>query len=152
MNKAFTTAIAAMGAAQLIKMQLKRRETGVTDWLTLTQTGGMPSSHSAAVTSLATYVGFKKGWKSVPFALSSIFGMIVMYDAMGIRRHAGEIAMEVNQLEEEVEKLSNEHFPGDYHRKREKDLKELLGHMPAEVAGGALLGIGAGAVGYWLFH
>src|SRR5690554_2083292 len=141
MNKPFITALAALSAAQLIKVQMKRRKTGITDWGTLFETGGMPSSHSAAVTSLAAYIACEKGWKSMDFALSSLFGMIVMYDAMGVRRYAGEIAMEVNDLEVQVERLSHDHYPGDYHRERKEKLKEMLGHMPAEVAGGAMLGI-----------
>lgn len=151
MNKAFMSAIVGMGTAQLLKVPFKRMKTGRTDWGKLVEAGGMPSSHSAAVTSLSTYIGMKKGWRSVDFALSALFGMVVMYDAMGVRRHAGEIAMEVNELEEHVEKLSHDHYPGDYHRKRKEDLKEMLGHMPAEVAGGALLGVGVGTLSYWLF-
>jgi acid phosphatase family membrane protein YuiD len=152
MNKAFMSALVGIGTAQLMKVQFKRLKTGKTEWRTMLEAGGMPSSHSAAVTSLSTYIGLKKGWRSVDFSLSSLFGLVVMYDAMGVRRHAGEIAMEVNDLEEHVEKLSHDHYPGDYHRKREADLKEMLGHMPTEVAGGALLGVGVGALSYWLFH
>ena len=152
MNKAFITALAAIGTAQILKVQINRRRTGVTDWMTAIESGGMPSSHSAAVTSLATYIALKKGKRSVDFALSSLFGLIVMYDAMGVRRRAGEIAVEVNALEEHVEKLSNDHYPGIYHRKREEDLQEMIGHLPAEVAGGALVGISVGTLGYWLLH
>ncbi|WP_425623290.1 divergent PAP2 family protein [Brevibacillus borstelensis] len=60
----------------------------------------MPSSHSAAVSSLATYVGLTKGWNSTHFSLAALFGLIVMYDASGVRRHAGETAIVVNDLEE----------------------------------------------------
>ncbi len=152
MNKVFITALTAIGVAQLLKVQINKMNTGVLDWKGLFSTGGMPSSHAAAVTSLATYIGLQKGWRSIDFSLSTIFGLIVMYDAMGIRRHAGEIAMEVNELEEHVERLAYEHYPGDYYRKREDDLKEMLGHLPIEVAGGAIVGSGLGGLGYWLFR
>jgi acid phosphatase family membrane protein YuiD len=149
MNQGIATALTAIGAAQALKVPIKQKITGEWDWSVLLQTGGMPSSHSAGVTALATYVAWKKGWRTVDFALSSIFGMIVMYDAMGIRRYAGETAMEVNDLKVEVEKLAKEH-PGIYHKKREKELKEMLGHMPREVAAGSLLGLAVGTLSYWL--
>jgi uncharacterized protein len=144
MNRAILTALCSIGIAQLMKIPLaKNKDEGIIK--TIFSTGGMPSSHSAGVSSLATYVGIRKGFTSVDFALSTIFGLIVMYDAQGIRRHAGEIAIQVNDLDEEVEKLAGKH-PGHFHKKREKALKEMLGHQPEEVAGGALLGIGLGAL------
>jgi acid phosphatase family membrane protein YuiD len=149
MNQGIATALTAIGAAQALKVPIKQRITGEWDWSVLLQTGGMPSSHSAGVTALATYVAWKKGLRTVDFALSTIFGMIVMYDAMGVRRYAGETAMEVNDLKVEVEKLAKEH-PGIYHKKREKELKEMLGHMPREVAAGSLLGLAVGTLSYWL--
>lgn len=153
MNKAFITAILSICIAQLLKVPLNRKENnkGIKDAAKLIYgSGGMPSSHAAGVTSLATYIALQKGWRSVDFALASVFGIIVMYDAMGVRYHAGEIARDVNHIEEEVERLAEEHAPGRYHRQREEDLKEMLGHIPAEVAAGALLGTGLGAAGYWL--
>lgn len=149
MNQGIATALAAIGAAQVLKVPIKQMTTDEWDWSALFGTGGMPSSHSAGVTALATYVALKEGIRSVDFALAAVFGVIVMYDAMGIRRHAGETAVEVNELKEEVEKLAKEH-PGVYHQKREKELKEMLGHLPSEVVGGSLLGIAIGTVSYLL--
>ncbi|WP_248926532.1 divergent PAP2 family protein [Paenibacillus hamazuiensis] len=147
MNKALMTSLISIGATQLLKVPIKFVGTGRWDWKTAVQTGGMPSSHSAGVSSLATYVALKKGISSVPFALASLFGLIVMYDAMGIRRRAGEIAMEVNRLETQVEKLTEQH-PQIYHRKMQKELEERLGHMPREVLGGALFGVAIGTLSY----
>lgn len=149
MNKGIEAALMAIGTAQLMKVSLKRCKEGVWDGAALLETGGMPSSHSAGVTALATYIALSKGVRTIDFALASIFGLIIMYDAMGIRRHAGETAVEVNDLKEEVEKLARKHR-GGYHQKREKELKEVLGHLPGEVAVGCLLGIGVGSLSYLL--
>ena len=95
--------------------------------------GGMPSSHSAVVTALATMIGKDYGTDSAIFALSVIFACVVMYDAAGIRRSAGKIAATMNRVMEEF----YAHRPtaaGD-------KLKELLGHTPFEVFMGAILGI-----------
>lgn len=149
LNRAIMTGLGTIALAQALKLPVEFAAKGKWHWSTLLRTGGMPSSHSAGVASLATYIALKKGVPAIDFAISSLFGLIVMYDAMGIRRHAGEMAVELNDLDEKVERLANEH-PGVYHRKREKELKEELGHMPLEVMAGALLGIGTGAVSYLL--
>ncbi|WP_284638827.1 divergent PAP2 family protein [Paenibacillus silviterrae] len=147
MNRALLTSLASIGIAQALKIPTARYRNGRWDWKELWTTGGMPSSHSAGVASLATYIGLKKGIASIPFALSTMLGLIVMYDAMGIRRHAGLIAMQVNDLEEEVGELSRRH-PSMLHTKRERELEERLGHVPEEVAGGALLGMLLGAISF----
>ncbi|WP_117153762.1 divergent PAP2 family protein [Paraliobacillus quinghaiensis] len=147
MNRAITTALMGIGTAQFLKVPLNYVDTGTWDWEKLFGTGGMPSSHSSAVTSLTTYVALKKGVPSIDFGVSSIFGLIVMYDAMGIRFQAGEMAIAVNDMNEQLEKISEDHH-GIYHQKRKKELKEMLGHLPIEVAGGALLGIAIGMVSY----
>lgn len=112
--------------------------------------GGMPSSHSAAVSSLATYVGLKRGVYSIEFSIAALLGLIVMYDASGVRRHAGETAIVVNDLEESIEKLAESHPELSSYRKREKELKERLGHLPSEVVAGAVYGVMVGAVSYLL--
>lgn len=149
MNRAFLTAVTTIGIAQLAKVPLACQQTGRWDWSNVIRTGGMPSSHSAGVTSLATYVGLKRGITSLHFATASMLSLIVMFDAMGIRRQAGIIATEVNDLDETVAKLAESH-PPIVHEKREKELEERLGHLPEEVLGGALLGIFAGAFSYAL--
>lgn len=147
MNRALWTSIAGIGAAQLFKLVPHIRERGGWFRSDLFRTGGMPSSHAAGACSLASYIGFKKGFSSDLFGLATVLSLIVMFDAMGIRRQAGLIATEVNELEDTVAKLTQEH-PHYTHRRRETELEERLGHRPAEVAGGAVLGIVVGFLSY----
>lgn len=94
--------------------------------------GGMPSSHSALVASLATAVGIQEGWDSTGAALAIIFALIVMYDAAGVRLAASKQAITLNKM---IDELFEE---GEFHQEH---LKELLGHTPVEVFAGAALGI-----------
>lgn len=149
MNRALLTGFAGIGLAQAMKVPLAFCEHGKWDLSVLTSTGGMPSSHSAGVAALASYMALKKGVSAADFAICTLFGLIVMYDAMGIRRHAGEMAVEINNLDVQVERLADEH-PGVYHARRRAKLKEQLGHMPMEVAAGALLGMAAGTLSFLL--
>lgn len=102
---------------------------------TLWGTGGMPSSHSSTVTSLATSIGIVNGFKSTDFAIAMVLAGIVMYDASGIRRAAGQHAGIINRL---IEKFHNNSLITGI---QEEKLKELLGHTPFEVLVGAVLGI-----------
>ncbi len=95
--------------------------------------GGMPSSHSAVVTSIATAVGIARGFYSVEFAISTFFAFIVMTDAAGVRRAAGRQAAVLNKIVQDM-------ISGGKNLSSEK-LKELLGHTPFEVIIGALLGV-----------
>ncbi|MDG5472193.1 divergent PAP2 family protein [Jeotgalibacillus sp. ET6] len=140
MNRGIITAISAIGIAQGLKVFTNKKLTGKWDWKPLLQTGGMPSSHSAGVASLAAYVAANRGTRHIETAIAVVFGSIVMYDAQGVRRHTGEIARLVNELEDHFEVISGD-YPSLEYTKREKDLKELLGHQPIEVVGGALFGI-----------
>lgn len=97
----------------------------------LVEPGGMPSSHSAFVTSLATAIGMSVGFDSIMFALSFAFAMVVMYDASGVRRAAGKQAKVLNAILEDLNRR-------ELHPER---LRELLGHTPFEVLVGALLGV-----------
>ncbi len=99
--------------------------------------GGMPSSHSAVVTSLATLIGKYEGVTTPIFALSVIFAFIVMYDAAGIRRAAGKQAKLLNKLVE---------TPGLSGVEVSERLVEVLGHTPTQVLVGALIGIIAGLI------
>ena len=145
-NRGLGTALVAVGAAQLLKLPIHYCRTGKWDMKQLIGSGGMPSAHSSGVSALASYTAAKYGLKTSAFAVASMLGIIVMYDAMNIRRHAGEIAIQVNDLDEDVEKLAGKH-PGLFHKKRRVELKESLGHHPGEVAAGALLGTLLGYVG-----
>lgn len=99
--------------------------------------GGMPSGHSATVTSLALMVGLSKcGFDSPEFALAMIFAVVVMHDATGVRRETGKQAVSIIKMAE----LLNDYFSEqDEHIKTDK-LKVLVGHTPLQVVCGALLG------------
>ncbi|KIL45092.1 hypothetical protein KP78_26360 [Jeotgalibacillus soli] len=145
MNRGIVTALAGIGIAQGLKVFTHKKATGKWDWKPIFQTGGMPSSHSAGVASLAAYVAANKGTRHTETALAVIFGTIVMYDAQGIRRHTGEIARLVNDLDDNIEAISGD-FPSVKYMKQEKELNELLGHQPIEVATGAFLGVLIGLI------
>lgn len=98
------------------------------------ETGGMPSSHSSTVSALTASVGIVYGVSSTLFAISIVFAVIVMHDAAGIRRSAGQQASVINSLRDTLNNIMDKHF-GDV------QLKELLGHTPVEVLIGALVGI-----------
>ncbi len=97
--------------------------------------GGMPSSHTACIMSLATSIGMSEGFGSPLFALASVFCFIVMYDATGVRRSAGKQAAILNKMMESDGKLNVQ-----------EKLVELIGHSPFEVFVGAIVGIVLGIV------
>ena len=99
--------------------------------------GGMPSSHSAIVTSLATLIGKNLGVDSPIFAISLIFAFVVMYDACGVRRAAGKQAKVLNEIV---------NTPGLSTIQVQEKLQEALGHTPIQVFVGALIGLIAGAI------
>ena len=99
--------------------------------------GGMPSSHSAVVTSIATLIGKYEGITSPIFALAVVFSFVVMYDAAGIRRAAGKQARLLNKIV---------NTPGLTNLQVQEKLVEVLGHTPMQVVVGAVIGIIAGLV------
>lgn len=101
----------------------------------LVSSGGMPSSHSALVTGLATAVGRVMGVSSPAFAIAAVLAGIVMYDAAGVRRAVSIQARILNQMIDEA-------FQGRPFA--EKRLRELIGHTPIQVFVGGLLGICVG--------
>ena len=131
-NDVLAISLLAGFTAQGLKLVLTFLQTGKLNFRVLVQAGGMPSSHSALVTALATGVGIKIGFDSVEFAIASIMAFIVMYDAAGVRQAAGKQARILNKM---IEDLFTE--KPQYAEKR---LKELLGHTPVQVIAGAALG------------
>ena len=97
--------------------------------------GGMPSSHTAVVTSLAMLVGKSEGFDSAMFAVALVFAMVVMYDAAGVRRAAGKQAHLLNKIIE---------TPGLTGVEVQERLVEVLGHTPLQVIVGAIIGITVG--------
>ena len=147
-NRGIITALSSIGIAQALKILTHKQKTGKWDIGQINSTGGMPSSHSSGVSALITYLALNKGWNHSETALATVFGVIVMYDAQGIRRHTGEIAHLVNQLEDKFAGLSQT-VPDFEYIANEKELKELLGHQPFEVLGGAMLGASLGLFSAW---
>lgn len=127
----FTT-ILSWFTAQVLKMIFVFIKNRKIDFRRLIGSGGMPSSHAAFVVSLAVAVGLTEGFSSTLFAITVVIALVVMYDAAGVRRAAGQQAKILNMLVEEWEKNNFENT--------EKKLKELLGHTPVEVFAGAVLG------------
>lgn len=134
-NEVVGIVVLAWAVAQILKVIIALIEEKRIDFTRLVGSGGMPSSHSSFVTSLATAVGRIKGFESVDFAITAVLALVVMYDAAGVRRSAGEQAKILNKI---AEYLDN---PTDDEQFMEKKLKELVGHSPFEVFMGALLGI-----------
>lgn len=130
-NIVLMTALTSWATAQVLKTItnfLRQREFKPER---LVGAGGMPSSHTSLVVSLACAVWFRDGLDSSTFAVAAVLAGIVMYDAAGVRRAAGKQAKVINKL---VREMRVEHTV------KETRLKELLGHTPLEVLAGALLG------------
>lgn len=132
-NQVLVVALIACGIAQASKLIIYFAQHQKINFRVLVETGGMPSAHSALVTALATGVGQNMGWDSIEFAMASIFAVIVMYDAAGVRQAAGKQARILNQIIDELFQEGQEF--------NEDRLKELLGHTPFQVLIGLVLGV-----------
>lgn len=140
------SAVLSLVLAQAIKIPIYYIITRSWKWPLILSTGGMPSSHSATVVGLSTAVGFVEGWDSTLFVISVVFSVIVMYDAAGVRRHAGYHAAALNQLIDDfnvvVSSMKTSEFQDEEEKEEEKErLKEILGHKPNEVFFGAVFGV-----------
>ncbi|CAK7348716.1 unnamed protein product [Dovyalis caffra] len=131
-NPTFISGLFAWFIAQSMKVFLNFFVERKWDLRVLFASGGMPSSHSALCTALTTSVAFCHGVADSLFPVCLGFSLIVMYDAIGVRRHAGMQAVVLNMIVEDL-------FQG--HPISQRKLKELLGHTPSQVLAGALLGI-----------
>jgi acid phosphatase family membrane protein YuiD len=131
-NYPLISAVLAFAIAQTAKFIITWYKENRWDPKRLVGSGGMPSSHSSTVTALAMAVGFSEGFGSSFFAAAVILAAVVMYDAFGVRLHAGRQAEVLNQI---VLELPTEHPLAD-----RRPLRELLGHTPPEVFAGGILG------------
>ena len=95
-------------------------------------TGGMPSSHAAGASALATSVGLNQGFDSILFAVAASFAMVTMFDAQGVRRSTGQQAWVLNKMMDDI------YWKGQIETKR---LKEFVGHTPIQVLAGFVFGI-----------
>lgn len=132
----FLAWLLAQGAKILLAFILGRK---LSIWMIM-ESGGFPSSHTAAVSAMAIQVGQVVGWDNPLFAVSIVFAFIVMYDAAGVRRAAGEHAYLINEM---IDRLDLSHIRKDSKKAEaeKKRLKELIGHTPFEVFGGAVIGV-----------
>jgi uncharacterized protein len=138
-NTPLWAALTATALAQVLKILLVAITERRWAFERALETGGMPSSHSAAVSALSTSMGIIHGLGSPYFAISVVFGFIVMYDATGIRRASGMQADLINRLVKELSHLFSDGFQA-------KALKTLLGHTYPQVLVGALLGVLVGVL------
>lgn len=143
-NPYLLTALSSWFVAQLLKVIINAIVHKKLDLERMVGDGGMPSGHSATVTSLAVYSALVHGTGSFQFAVTAILAVIVCHDAMGVRMETGKQAIVINDLVELFESLSGEDLP-------EVKLKELVGHTPVQVLAGMTLGVvNALAMYYWI--
>lgn len=122
---------------QLFKVIYDLVKTGKFNFRRIMGAGGMPSSHTAVVTSLAALIGKYEGINTPIFGIATIFACVVMYDAAGVRRAAGKQAKLLNKIVE---------TPGLSGVQVTEKLVEVLGHTPTQVIVGAIIGIIVGIV------
>ena len=134
-NQVLMSAVTGWTVAQVLKTIIDLALNKSFNPERLVGSGGMPSSHSATVCGLTTAALLKYGAGSFEFAVSFVLSMIVMYDAIGVRRETGKQAKLLNSiLSENPLKLNAEVL--------QEKLKEYVGHTPLQVLAGAILGIG----------
>lgn len=135
-NKIVISCVLSLIVAQLIKFTIHYFKTGKFDiGIFLYQAGGMPSSHAAPVTALAFAVYLDQGITSL-FIVASVFAIVVMRDATGVRWVSGEHSIVINKI---IKSLKT---------KKLKPVEELAGHTPVQVLAGALLGIAITSIIY----
>jgi len=131
-NFTFVAVTISWFLAQSIKVVIYYFTEGHWNFWHFFEAGGMPSAHSASVTSLTLGIGLTQGWSSPLFTISLVFALIVMYDATGVRRAAGKQAEMLNKIIDDI------YANG---KVRLEKLKEVLGHDPIEVFCGAVLAV-----------
>ena len=133
-NPFLMTGVTAWFLAQVIKTILYAVINRKLDMTRLFGDGGMPSGHSATVTSMATIIGLVHGFGSVAFAISGILAIIVCHDATGVRLETQKQGYLINELVNAFTELSGDKLP-------EVKLKEFVGHTPVQVLAGIVLGL-----------
>ncbi len=134
-NIPLIAAVIACALAQLLKPVFAKLSGHKFTYHQLLSTGGMPSSHTSAVIALTSSIASLYGVENVAFAISFVFSIIVMHDAMNIRMEAGKQAKVINEWSEILSKM---HENGPF---EPTNLKTLLGHSFAQVLGGIVLGL-----------
>lgn len=139
-NKILMTTVSVWAIAQTIKVILGIAREKRFNFKWFIGTGGMPSSHAAGASALATLCGLHVGFDSVVFALTAVFALVTMFDAQGVRRSTGQQAELLNKI------LDDMYWKGKFEFKK---LQELIGHTPTQVFVGALLGITLAIIFYY---
>lgn len=142
-NPFLLTGISSWFYAQIIKTLLYWKINKKLVWGRMFGDGGMPSGHSATVTSLAVLVGLVCGLGSVEFAISFVLATIVCHDATGVRRETEKQAFIITELVKAFEELGEDKLP-------EVKLKKFVGHTPVQVTAGILLGIINAVIMYFI--
>ena len=143
-NPFLITSVSSWFIAQVLKTIINACVTKKLDWERMIGDGGMPSCHSATVSSLAMFAALRCGCGSFEFAVCTILAIIVCHDAMGVRQEAGKQAVIINEMVEQFEKLFKQEIT-------DIDLKELVGHTPLQVAAGILVGVGNALLMHFVF-
>ena len=133
-NPFLITSTSSWFVAQVIKVIINACVTKKLDLERLFGDGGMPSGHSATVSSLAMFAALRCGCGSFEFAVCAILAIIVCHDAMGVRQETGKQAAVINDMVTQFEKLLKQDIV-------DIDLKELVGHTPLQVLAGITLGV-----------
>ena len=133
-NRVLISGLVGWGAAQVLKTIIYALMHHTLDLTRIFGDGGMPSGHSATVSSLATAAALVYGLGSFEFAMAFIFAIVVCKDAMGVRLETGRQAVIINDIVEAFNSLASEKLP-------EAKLKEFVGHTPLQVIAGILLGV-----------
>lgn len=141
-NEVLLAAVTGWFVAQAMKIPTYWLVEKKWNWGRFFGSGGMPSSHTAFVVSQAIMIGVNVGFGTAEFSIAATLAAIVMYDATGVRRETGIQAQVINEILRQVF-IDGKPIADD-------DLKELVGHKPLEVLGGAILGI-LTAVAYIIF-
>lgn len=142
-NRFFIVSVSSWFVAQFLKTVIYAIENKKWDWTRLFGDGGMPSGHSATVTSLAVLSALTYGTDSFQFAVTAILAIVVCHDAMGVRLETGKQAAVLNDMIELFRKLIEEdELP-------EAKLKEFVGHTPTQVVVGIILGLANALVMYF---
>ncbi|MCL4493685.1 MAG: divergent PAP2 family protein [Firmicutes bacterium] len=129
-NRVLISAVVAAVTAQVLKFVIYFLSRHEPRFDRLVGAGGMPSSHSAMVVALVSSIGYQYGWRSGQFAISAVFGMIVLYDAIHVRRVVGLQSRYLNLVSR------SEYVAGIEH-----DFPEFVGHTPWEVVVGMIWGL-----------
>ena len=142
-NPASRAAIFGWAIAQVLKVVIDLFRQRKFHFERFVGSGGMPSSHSSFVVAMTVAIARHDGIASTYFAIAVVLSMIVMYDAMGVRRAAGNQARLINWMADNWHD-EDEDEATDTEQLFDKKLKELIGHTPVEVIAGAILGITIG--------